>query len=129
MNIQNNQAGSTYRKIAALKPTIFIKNPSVMGVPAPLRAGPAPRMQLDETNLNLNYPEAKISVVDIQGDIDSLKMEENYQDDWFASAEYTAAHHFFSSSKNLRSEKLAQQTLTSSIVMKIPEKKSARVAV
>ena len=81
MNIQNNQAGSTYRKIAALKPTIFIKNPSVMGVPAPLRAGPAPRMQLDETNLNLNYPEAKIPLVEIQGDADSLQVVENYQDE------------------------------------------------
>ena len=52
-----------------------------MGVPAPLRAGPAPRMQLDETNLNLNYPEAKIPVVDIQGDADSLQVVENYQDE------------------------------------------------
>ena len=54
-----------------------------MGVPAPLRAGPAPRMELHEESIS----EAKLPMVDIDGDADSLRMLENYQDDYFASFE------------------------------------------
>lgn len=48
----------------------------------PLRAGPVPRMNL---RYNWKYNQ-KFSQVDIKGDLDSLKMVENHQDDEFATA-------------------------------------------
>ena len=46
MNMQSNQAASTHEKLATFKPSAFKKTPQIMGVPTPLRAGPAPRMEL-----------------------------------------------------------------------------------
>ena len=48
-----------------------------MGVPALLRAGPAPRMELPDESIE----EEKLPVVDNLGDADSLKVVEDYQDD------------------------------------------------
>ena len=61
MNIQNNQVAPQYEKLAVLKPNFFLKNPSMLGYPAPLRAGLAPRMALDVDSVL----EPKLPVVDI----------------------------------------------------------------
>ena len=76
MKWQSNLAVPQYQKLAAVKPNSIIKNSSILGVPAPSRAGPAPQMRLDKW-----LPPAELPVVGKWGDTDSLKAVENYLDD------------------------------------------------
>ena len=62
----------------------------MMGFSTPLRAGPAPRMELHEESVS----EEKLPVVHTYGDADySLRVVENYQDDKFASAKPKKSPH------------------------------------
>ena len=54
-----------YEKLAAVKPNSFMKNPSILGVPATLRAGPAPQMGLDKFFGLDSVEEANLPEVDI----------------------------------------------------------------
>lgn len=50
----------------------------MLGFTIPLRAGPAPRMELREKSIS---EEKSSPEVHFSGDVDSLGMLENYQDD------------------------------------------------
>ena len=78
MSMQNSQAVPAHQKLATFKPSAFQKTPPMMGFSTPLRAGPAPRMELHEESVS----EEKLPVVHTYGDADySLRVVENYQDD------------------------------------------------
>ena len=69
MNIQNNQAVSAHQQLADLKPSSFLKNPTVMAFNVPFRAGPAPLMKLRQES---SEQDNKVPEVNIKGDADSL---------------------------------------------------------
>ena len=62
MKLQLNLAVPQYETLATVLQNSFYTNSSILGVPAPLRAGPAPQMGLDGLDSVL---EAKLPVVDI----------------------------------------------------------------
>ena len=77
VNMQTNQSASAHQKLASLKPSAFQKNQwsSMMRFTAPMRAGPAPQMHLDSIDSVLK---AKLPVVDIKGNAESLRVVENF---------------------------------------------------